>query len=509
MADTAHRAAEGGDAFDISFFTASSPDAWALEGEFPREFLASIAPSTGVDLSAADSADLALNLMAQPAQSWAPVGVAAPPGAAMGGVVAPLQLPLPPSPLHARLSNSQMVDEGDGAEAKGDVPFFPFVVAPALAPSVDPWLGGMPDAAESQPQPQPQPQPESQPQPGASAGSPTGSSASAAMSPGVASKPQPRDRAAAAAAAAAEDTHVAAATASGAQRKRSSRLLDAAEWEERRRKHNEIEVKRRRMLNDSFEKLKDIVKAPTGSKGGVLEAAVSALRRYQEQTADLERRVVEKSATVEQLKRRKQEADQQRAVVAAASTLSDAQVEALEKPAWGGVPYFKAFLHSGVAMHVALMDGKIVDVNEKFEDLMHNSKTVLSNLSVFTITHSAYRPRCRTLFRNLLSGERDSESGNNMIVNCRGEVLSVHVTTWTVKEDGKPKYVVAMVVPLEVEPKHPRAAGKGHHSPRGEADAAGSATASPALSTPTAGAAAEAAPPCEGRMADIEVVNDE
>jgi hypothetical protein len=96
-----------------------------------------------------------------------------------------------------------------------------------------------------------------------------------------------------------------------------------------------------------------------------------------------------------------------------------------------------------------------------------------------------------------------------MIVNCRGEVLSVHVTTWTVKEDGKPKYVVAMVVPLEVEPKHPRAAGKGHHSPRGEADAAGSATASPALSTPTAGAAAEAAPPCEGRMADIEVVNDE
>ncbi len=45
------------------------------------------------------------------------------------------------------------------------------------------------------------------------------------------------------------------------------------------------------------------------------------------------------------------------------------------------------------------------------------------------------------------------ENTMGMIVDCKGQILSVHVTCWLVKEDGVPKHIVAIMVPLEVVPK--------------------------------------------------------
>ena len=45
------------------------------------------------------------------------------------------------------------------------------------------------------------------------------------------------------------------------------------------------------------------------------------------------------------------------------------------------------------------------------------------------------------------------ENSRELIVDCQGNILSVHVTCWLIREDGKPKYMMASLVPIEVTTK--------------------------------------------------------
>jgi len=210
-------------------------------------------------------------------------------------------------------------------------------------------------------------------------------------------------------------------------------VLDAAAWEERRQRHNQVEGQRRQQLNKAYEQLQALVKSEDPSKSAVLRAAVEMIKSYESKLQQLD--------TVYQENRRKVEKHEK----VAASVAPSPGVSNVQQ-----IEHFKAFLHSGVAMHVSLINGKFVDCNEKFEELLKNRKERITNLSMFTITHPAYVPTCYNMVNNLIIGASEVEDGENKIVNCHGELLSVHVTSWVVRdENGVPKYVAATLVPIQ------------------------------------------------------------
>lgn len=50
---------------------------------------------------------------------------------------------------------------------------------------------------------------------------------------------------------------------------------------------------------------------------------------------------------------------------------------------------------------------------------------------------------------------RSVETGDEVIVDCKGQLVSVHVTSWMVRDPStmQPKYMMAMMVPLEAKRK--------------------------------------------------------
>jgi len=52
------------------------------------------------------------------------------------------------------------------------------------------------------------------------------------------------------------------------------RVLSVQEWEERRAQHNELENKRREILNDNYQTLQKLVKSNDASQSAVLSAAI-------------------------------------------------------------------------------------------------------------------------------------------------------------------------------------------------------------------------------------------
>lgn len=57
----------------------------------------------------------------------------------------------------------------------------------------------------------------------------------------------------------------------------TSAVLSPDEWEQRRQRHNEIEVGRRKLLNQSFDHLQQLVKAPEGTKDSILRKAIGVV----------------------------------------------------------------------------------------------------------------------------------------------------------------------------------------------------------------------------------------
>lgn len=56
----------------------------------------------------------------------------------------------------------------------------------------------------------------------------------------------------------------------------------------------------------------------------------------------------------------------------------------------------------------------------------------------------------------IMSNDNQAVSQHGSFVDCTGNPLSVHVTAWIAKDNmGNPQFLIATIVPLQVEPKEP------------------------------------------------------
>jgi hypothetical protein len=219
-------------------------------------------------------------------------------------------------------------------------------------------------------------------------------------------------------------------------------------------------------MNRGFAELQQLVNAPDPSTGTILSAAVDTLRRYEEEVKGLELMRAQASLNLEESK--------VSAIVRANLSHGVAVEEGADAPlrvipghdvhdsasAFRSNPRLaltSAFLHSSMPLLVTMLDGKIVASNRSLRDVLkNNDEDLLHSLTVFTISHPSFRPKAYTMMHNVVSGASAVEhtNGPERIVDCKGNLLSVHVTAWNVRDkEGRIKYVMAALVPLEVVPK--------------------------------------------------------
>jgi len=224
-----------------------------------------------------------------------------------------------------------------------------------------------------------------------------------------------------------------AESAAAAQTHRAKRALTADEWEARRKKHNAMEAARRNLLNESFERLQKMTRESNTDQGSILAATIETLKKYQHRVAELEGERDRKRRQLTAPKPQK-----------AITHLTNATAPP---------SHLQAFLHSGIAMSVAMMDGTIIDANNEFAELLQSDRKTLTNLSVFTITHPSYTPKAYEMVHNLLTTNTEGAEDHGRLVDCKGNILAVHITAWIVRDAGKPAYLMATIVPLQVVPK--------------------------------------------------------
>jgi PAS domain S-box-containing protein len=282
-------------------------------------------------------------------------------------------------------------------------------------------------------------------------------------------------------------------------RKRSNRTLTPEEYEQRKDRHNKLEIKRRKLINDSFSQLQSLTNSANESQSVTLRAAISKLKAYEREVQRLETlrkrkraeveattttaaaaaaaaaatpmpprisathsatplvttSIVTEEDTIKSLKRVKLDDNNALAVSDSAETKHPPANGPVVSP-WSTMRLDNraAFLNSGAPMAISMLNGSFVDVNDAYASMLKNTRGFISNLSVFTITHPDFVPKRYQMMNNLLTGTSETESAQDAIVDCEGQILSVHCVCWVVRDDdGNATRVASIMTPLVVQIK--------------------------------------------------------
>jgi len=215
----------------------------------------------------------------------------------------------------------------------------------------------------------------------------------------------------------------------GGRRRRKKQQLDPKALAEKRQRHNEVEIRRRRKITERFGMLKELTKCEVSHRGAILGAAIERLERLE--------------SVIAMYKQGKSVDD---------SLLAELSVEGAMVPF---VPdskkltYASLFTSSGVPMMLNTINGQIVDCNEAFCVMMRapRAKLLESGMGLFAFTHKDSLPATFDMINKLMNEEITSAEIHKSFLTQTGEVFEARATVWIVRENGAPKYVNCIVVP--------------------------------------------------------------
>jgi len=112
------------------------------------------------------------------------------------------------------------------------------------------------------------------------------------------------------------------------------------------------------------------------------------------------------------------------------------------------VDHRSVFMKSGVPLHVSGFDGRILDCNEKFAQLFGFTRDVIlaNQVTVFSLTSPDSLAVTFGVVGHLMKGNPRAQV-DNLMIGPGGRLIKVKVTAWLIRDGGRPKYFMSMMVP--------------------------------------------------------------
>lgn len=252
----------------------------------------------------------------------------------------------------------------------------------------------------------------------------------------------------------------------GGGSRRSYGPVRSESLKEKRRKHNEVEIRRRQRIRESFDELADLLKVADKKKRVVLESAIQTIGDLREREARME-------AAIAALGRKRRTemfgmpspappsgdvpgsaggpaASSAAAAAASTVTLPDAG-KGESKDGSVSVDHAAVFDGAGAAMGVSTFDGRFIDANPALLRLLKRARgevVAQPSTTLFTMVRHEHLASAFQLMSDLMSSRRVSD--RRLVLNLPdGSEVSVTVTAWTARDVERPTEFVAVFVPVE------------------------------------------------------------
>jgi len=209
----------------------------------------------------------------------------------------------------------------------------------------------------------------------------------------------------------------------------------------RRRKHNEVEIRRRQKINEHFDELQELVgyDKKEKDKDSVLRSVIDKLNEYKLREEAL---IAKKGAL---------ESGASKSVVlssgAASRTTQLVQNLYLDMAGGKAIDYSKVFSNNSVPMALGSIGGGLVDCNDAFLHALAFSREEVRNLSCLQLTHPDDLPLIFQRFKELLGNEIQAYTAQKRMLNRQGQYISFEATCWLLREEAQPKYFFCVMVP--------------------------------------------------------------
>jgi len=208
---------------------------------------------------------------------------------------------------------------------------------------------------------------------------------------------------------------------------------------ERRRKHNEVEIRRRKKMNENFEELQDLIhyERKEKDKASVLRAVIDTLKQYESKTQDLQR-------NYETL---------QKQIATRVATRPSGQTIVSPFPYVNSkVNHQEVFMNNDVPMAVANLHGKLVDANERFLQIMGYDLESLRQVPCVLLTHPDDLPNLFKHLKDLLAGAITSFTSLKRMLTREKRYVHFSNTMWVVRAQGQPMYLTGVFIPVKIDP---------------------------------------------------------
>lgn len=220
----------------------------------------------------------------------------------------------------------------------------------------------------------------------------------------------------------------------GAQSKRKRAPPSEETLALRRKKHNEIEIRRRQRLNDNFEELQRLVQydKKEKDKDTVLRTVIDRLKEYERKLAEME-----------SLQQHKRTWALQRAPMAVPPPVSLFNSK---------VNHSKIFSNNDMPMCVASLNGRMLDANDRFCDILGYTRDEIKQIPCMQLTHPDDLPKLFKHLNALLNNSITSFSSVKRMLSKNRQFVHFNNTVWIVKENNEPKYIMGVFIPVKIDP---------------------------------------------------------
>jgi len=224
--------------------------------------------------------------------------------------------------------------------------------------------------------------------------------------------------------------------------KQSRGLLTEEELKERRKKHNEVEIRRRKRIKASFSELGQLCGCDSKQKRIILANAIDLIKQYEDKIEHLQ-------SSIESID---QEAKATDATAAETSSVSveGAPSTSVSDPNAHAVDHDSVFYSSGVPLYIAAFDGRILDCNSAFAKLFGYSREhviELQTTTLFALTSPDALSNAFSIVSSLMNGSPSVQT-TLIVIGPQGQPKRVKLTAWSVREQGKAKYFMGMLIPI-------------------------------------------------------------